>query len=90
MRRLSGILANYLHNMFGLVVETGYGHNFFQLTHLFVDLHVDVDVRILRILSQVGCDAQLEIAVRATGRDADSPINVAEARGPVSTLEIEC
>lgn len=77
--------------MFGSVVETGYGHIFFHLTHLFVDLHFYVDVRVLGILSQVGADAQLEVAMRAAGGNADGPVNVAEARRPVSALEeIEC
>lgn len=82
-----GCFANYLHNVFCSAIETGYGHIFFHLTHLFVDLHFYADVRVLGIFSQELADAKLEVAVRAARGNAHGPVYVAEARCPVSSLK---
>lgn len=51
--------SNNLHNTLRCIIETDNVHVFLQLTHFLVDLNIDVDVRILRILSQECFDSKL-------------------------------
>lgn len=80
------INSGNLHNAFGAAVETGDVQVAAQLAHFLVHSHIDINVRVLRILFQERFDAELQVLVGAARRHAHRPVDVGKARCPMTTL----